>query len=135
MTTLATGPFDVKIAPLADAGRDAPFGSMSLEKHYHGDLEATAVGLMLSAGSPQKGSAGYVAMEKVVGTLHGKGGTFVLQHSATMHAGSSQLSITVAPGSGTGQLEGIAGTLAIKIAEGGKHSYEFEYTLPTAPGA
>ena len=127
----AAGPFDVKIAPLADAGKDAPFGSMSLEKQYHGDLEAKAIGLMLSAGSPQKGSAGYVALEQVSGTLAGKVGSFVLQHNATMHAGSSQLSIIVCPGSGKGQLEGLAGTLTIKIGEGGKHSYEFEYTLKT----
>ena len=129
-TLHAAGSFDVELTPQADA---ASFGRMALDKQYHGDLEATATGLMLSAGSPQKGAAGYVAMEKVTGSLQGKTGSFVLQHNATMNGSSRELTIIVSPGSGTGQLEGISGTMTIKIAADGKHSYEFEYTLPAHP--
>jgi hypothetical protein len=127
----AAGSFDVKVTPFADKSDDPSLGRMAIDKQYHGDLEATAKGEMLTAGSPQKGAAGYVAMEKVTGTLNGKSGSFVLQHSATMSRSGNQLTITVVPESGTGQLEGVAGKLNITIAPDGKHSYEFEYTLPT----
>lgn len=130
-TMHASGPFEVKVTSQDDKSGDAPFARMALDKHYHGELEATAVGLMLSAGAPQKGAAGYVAMEKVTGTLHGKTGSFVLQHNGIMKPGALQLSVTVVPESGTGQLEGIAGTMSIKVAPDGKHTYELDYTLPT----
>ena len=105
---------------------------MSIDKQYHGDLEGTGKGFMLSsAATIVKGSGGYVAMERVTGTLKGRTGTFILQHSGTMTRGVPQLMISVVPDSGTGQLMGLAGTLAIKIDEG-KHSYEFAYTLPGA---
>ena len=104
-------------------------GRMSIDKQFHGDLEGTSAGEMLSAGTVTKGSAGYVAIERVGGTLAGREGTFVLQHSATMNRGVPSLSITVVPDSGTGDLAGLAGTMMI-IIEDGKHSYEFEYTLP-----
>jgi hypothetical protein len=129
-TMHATGSFEVKITPQADAAENAPFARMVFDKQYHGDLEAASTGLMLSAGSPQKGTAGYVAMEKVTGSLRGKTGSFALQHNGTMSGGSRELTVTVTPGSGTGQLEGISGTMSIKIASDGKHSYEFEYALP-----
>jgi hypothetical protein len=87
---------------------------------------------MLTAMTSVKGSAGYVAIEKVTGTLRGRSGTFVLQHSATMNRGTPQLSLTVVPDSGTGQLTGVAGSMTIKIADG-KHFYEFDYTLAEAP--
>src|SRR5438105_5764139 len=103
---------------------------MSIDKQFHGDLEATSKGEMLSAMTAVKGSAGYVAMEKVTGTLNGRSGAFTLQHNATMKRGTPQLSIAVVPDSGTGQLEGIAGKMDIKIAPDGKHSYVFDYTLP-----
>jgi hypothetical protein len=120
----ASGTFEVKLNPLPSdvAGR------MSLDKQYSGDLDATARGEMLSYMSGVKGSAGYVAMERVTGTLAGRSGSFVLQHSATMNRGVPQLSVTVVPDSGADELTGIAGSLTIVI-EGGKHSYEFEYTL------
>jgi hypothetical protein len=101
---------------------------MSLDKQFHGDLEATSKGEMLTAGTGVPGSAGYVAIERVDGTLHGRGGTFVLQHSGTMTRGAPQLTITVVPDSGAGQLAGLAGRMAITIADG-KHTYDFEYTL------
>jgi hypothetical protein len=85
---------------------------------------------MLSAGTAVKNSAGYVAFEQFSGTLDGKTGTFVLQHSATMTRGDGKLSITVVPDSGTGALAGIAGTMAIRIEEGGKHFYDFDYSIP-----
>jgi hypothetical protein len=127
----AVGGFDVKAEPQgeADKAEGSTLGRYSLDKLYHGDLEGTAKATMLTAGTDVKGSAGYVAMERVTGTLKGRSGSFVLQHSGTMAHGESQLSITVVPDSGTGQLAGIAGKMAIIIAEG-KHSYEFDYTLP-----
>jgi hypothetical protein len=132
MPNHAAGPFDVKITPQDDKSEDPLLGRMTIDKQYHGDLEATGKGQMLTAGTAVKGSGAYVAIEKVDGTLHGRTGTFLLQHAGTMTQGAPQLVITVVPDSGTGQLAGIAGKMAIKIAEGGKHSYDFEYTLPKA---
>ena len=105
---------------------------MSIDKQFHGDLEGTSQGQMLSAGTSTKGSAGYVAIERIAGTLHGRAGTFVLQHSGTMTRGAPELSVTVVPDSGTGQLVGLSGKLNIKIADG-KHSYEFDYALTETP--
>jgi hypothetical protein len=125
----ATGPFEVKLTPQpADENGDATLGRMTLDKQFHGGLEGTSKGQMLSAGTPVKGSAGYVAMERVTGALNGRKGSFILQHSATMTRGTPQLSITVVPDSGTDQLTGLAGKMDIQIA-GGKHSYDFDYTL------
>lgn len=126
----ATGPFDVKLAPQTDANSDASIGRMTIDKQFHGDLEAHSVGQMLSAMGGVKGSAGYVAIEKVTGTLHGKRGTFVLQHNATMDRGKPMLNIIVIPDSGTGELEGLTGAMTIDIAAGGKHTYNFSYALP-----
>jgi hypothetical protein len=105
---------------------------MSIDKQFHGDIEGTSKGQMLTAMTEVKGSAGYVAIERVSGTLHGRRGSFALQHTGIMNRGAPQLSITVVPDSGTGQLAGITGKFDIKIADG-KHSYEFDYTLPEAP--
>ena len=127
MTTHATGPFEVKLAPQAADG--SPIGRMTIDKQFHGDLEATSKGQMLAFSTEVKGSAGYVAMEQVNGTLRGRNGTFVLQHSGTMTRGAPQLIVTVVPDSGTGELTGLTGKMNIIIA-GGKHSYEFDYTLP-----
>ena len=131
MTTRATGTFDVKLNPLsvADPAVSAVLGRMSIDKQFHGDLEGTSKGEMLTAGTAIKNSAGYVAVERVSGTLHGKTGTFILQHSATMTRGVGVLSVTVVPDSGTDQLVGLTGSMNIIIG-GGKHSYEFDYTLP-----
>ncbi|MEK6288363.1 MAG: DUF3224 domain-containing protein [Acidobacteriota bacterium] len=130
MTKHASGTFEVKMNPQApeDNVGDPTVGRMSLDKQFHGDLEATSKGQMLAAGTDVNGSAGYVAMERVKGTLHGHSGTFALQHSGTMTRGAPQLSITVVPDSGTGELVGLAGKLTINIVDG-KHSYDFEYTL------
>lgn len=130
MTTRASGTFEVSLNPLVpyDKAEDGTLGRMSIDKQFHGDLEATSKGEMLTAGTGVQGSAGYVAIERVSGTLHGRNGAFVLQHSGTMTRGAPQLTITVVPDSGTGELEGLAGTMTIMIADG-KHSYDFEYTL------
>ena len=130
MTKTARGTFDVKLTPQPQDERsdDAALARMALDKQFHGDLEATSTGQMLTAGTAVKGSAGYVAMELVSGTLNGRGGSFVLQHSGTMTRGEPQLSITVVPDSGTGELVGISGRMTIDIA-GGKHSYTFDYTI------
>jgi hypothetical protein len=133
MTTRAGGTFDVKLNPLsAYNADDTTAGRLSIDKQFHGDLEGTSKGEMLSVVTSVKGSAGYVALERVTGTLSGRSGTFSLQHSGTMARGAPQLSITVVPDSGTGDLSGIAGTMTIDIANG-KHSYVFEYTLAGAP--
>jgi len=131
-TQHVTGPFDVKIAPQpADETAGGPaIARMLLDKHFHGDLEATSKGTMLATGSAAKGaSGGYVALEIVTGTLKGRTGTFLLQHTGTMTRGTPSLSVTVVPDSGTGQLTGLAGKMSINIVDG-KHSYDFEYTLP-----
>ncbi len=123
-----SGTFDVKLIPQApDAGGEASIGRMSLDKQFHGDLEAASQGQMLAFSSPVKGSAGYVAMERVSGTLSGRKGSFVLQHSGTANRSAHELKITVVPDSGTDQLTGIAGTMVIRI-DGG-HFYDFEYTI------
>ena len=130
MTTHATGTFEVKLVPLADDHATAAgLGRMSIDKQFHGDLEGSSKGEMTSFMSSIKGSAGYVAMEKVSGTLKGHKGTFVLQHSATMTRGTPEMNIIVVPDSGTDQLVGLTGNLKIIITDG-KHSYEFAYTLP-----
>lgn len=128
MATHASGTFEVKLTPQEDKVGDPTVGRMSIDKQFHGDLEAVSKGQMLTAGTDVKGSAGYVAMERVNGTLHGHTGAFALQHTGTMTRGTPQLSVTVVPDSGTGQLVGLAGKMAINIADG-KHSYDFEYTL------
>jgi len=130
-TRHATDAFDVKVTPLQPAFKtdDNSLGRMSLDKQYHGDLEATAQGEMLTASTPIKGSAAYVAVECVSGRLHGRTGAFLLQHSGTMSHGEFHLNVTVVPDSGTGQLAGLSGAMNIIITDG-KHSYEFSYTLP-----
>ena len=131
MTKHATGMFDVKVIPSApeDKADGSTLGQMSLDKQYHGDLDGTSKGQMLTAGTDVKGSAGYVAMERFTGTLNGRKGSFVLQHTGTMNRGALQLTITVVPDSGTAELVGLTGKMAIIIADG-KQSYDFEYTLP-----
>ena len=132
MTNRASGAFDVKLTPQAPDDKAASVGRMMIDKQFHGDLEGTSKGVMLAMSTSVEGSAGYVALEQVTGTLRGRSGTFALQHSGTMTRGVPQLSITVVPDSGTGQLVGLAGRMTIQIADG-KHSYDFEYTLPEAP--
>jgi hypothetical protein len=126
----ATGSFEVtlKVLPAYNTAEDAKLARMSIDKQFHGALEAVSKGEMLSAGTDVKGSAGYVAIERVTGTLDGRNGSFVLQHNATMTRGAPYLNIVVVPDSGTGALTGLSGTLRILIADG-KHSYEFEYSL------
>lgn len=126
---IARGRFDVKLTPQpgGDDPARADLGRMTIDKLFHGDLEGSSKGEMLTAGTPTKGSAGYVAVERVTGELQGKKGSFILQHSATMNRGVPSLSIAVVPDSGTGQLLGLTGTMSILI-ENGEHSYVFEYT-------
>ena len=134
VTKHAIGPFDVKLAPQGedDKAEGSTLARYSLDKQYHGDLDATAKGTMLTAGTDVKGSAGYVAIERVTGKLNGLTGSFVLQHNGTLTRGAPVQSITVVPDSGTGQLVGLTGKLTV-IIEAGKHSYSFDYTLPETP--
>jgi Protein of unknown function (DUF3224) len=133
VTNRASGTFEVKLSPqpLHDKIEGATLGRMSIDKQFRGDLEATSKGEMLSAMTATKGSAGYVAIEAVTGTLNGRRGTFVLQHTGSMDRATPSLSVSVVPDSGTGELTGLKGNMQINIAEG-KHSYVFEYTLAEA---
>jgi len=125
----ATGSFEVKLNPLETYTKAATLGRMSLDKQFRGALEATSEGEMLSAATAVKGSAGYVAIEHVNGTLDGRSGTFILQHRGTMTRGAPQLIITVVPDSGTGELTGLTGKMTINIVDK-NHFYDFEYDLP-----
>lgn len=123
----AHGTFTVKVAPLPPAAVES-ISRYSLEKQIHGDIEGTSKGEMMGVGDPKSGSAGYVAVELITGTLSGKHGSFALQHSSSMDAGAQSMNIKVVPGSGTGELKGISGTFTIRI-EKGQHFYDFDYTL------
>jgi hypothetical protein len=134
VTLRARGTFEVKLTPEApdSTPTDSALGRLRMVKQFRGDLEGSSRGQMLTAMTPVEGSAGYVAIERVSGTLNGRAGSFVLQHSGTMSGGKQHLTIAVVPDSGTGELVGLAGQMVITIANG-KHSYEFEYTLPAGP--
>ena len=134
MATRASGAFEVTLTPRAmdDQAEGGPLGRMGIDKRFHGELEATSQGEMLTAFTGVKGSAGYVAIERVTGTLHGRGGSFILQHNGIMDRGAPRLTIAVVPDSGTDGLAGLAGTMTIDIDDG-KHSYGFEYTIGETP--
>ena len=125
MAKRASGSFEVKLVP---QDSDEYIGRMSIDKQFRGDLQAVSKGEMLSASTETEGSAGYVAMERVSGTLHGRRGTFVLQHSGTMNRGKPHLTVSVVPDSGAGELVGLTGSMTITIVDG-KHSYDFEYKI------
>jgi len=131
VTHHASGSFEVKLNPLPLHWQEdtAGLGRMSIDKQFQGGLSGVSRGEMLSAMTSMKGSAGYVAIEHVSGTLNGLDGSFALQHSGTMTRGAPQLSVSVVPDSGTGRLVGLEGTMTIDIVDG-KHSYQFEYSLP-----
>ncbi len=132
VTDHARGSFDVKIIPQpADDPSAGPFSRLYLDKQFHGELDAISKGQMLAAGTAVEGSAAYVALEVVTGTLAGRRGTFVLQHTGTMNKGEPSLTVSVVPDSGTDQLVGLTGKMAI-IIEGKKHSYDFEYMFGRA---
>lgn len=125
----ARGTFEVRLnAQPADSG-GGPFSRLVLDKEFHGDLVGTSKGQMLAAETAVPGSAGYVALEQVTGTLNDRRGSFVLQHLGHMSGGGTTMTITVIPDSGTDELVGLAGRFAISVV-GGKHNYVFEYTLP-----
>jgi hypothetical protein len=129
-TTHARGSFEVKIVSnwTEDTGEGSPLAGMSLDKQFHGDLEAHGKGQMLSAFATAPGSGAYVAIERVAGTLNGRRGSFVLVHRGIMTRGAQDLTLLVVPDSGTGELTGLAGSLEITITNG-EHFYDLEYTL------
>lgn len=133
MTAHASGRFDVTLIPQSppDEGEGATLGRLAIDKRFHGELDATSRGEMLSAMTAVKGSAGYVAIERVTGRLHGRSGSFVLQHSGTMTRGEKSLTLTVVPDSATGELAGLSGRMGIDIVDG-EHFYTFDYELPAA---
>jgi hypothetical protein len=126
----ATGTFDVQLHPLPteEIPAEAMLGRMSIDKQFHGDLDATSKGQMLTAGTYTSGSAVYVAVERVTGTLGGKAGSFALHHTGLMDRGKASLAISVVPDSGTGELAGISGTVTITVADG-QHQYAFDYSI------
>jgi hypothetical protein len=125
--TVARGEFDVKLAAQQDEERFA-MGRMTIAKQFHGDIEGTSVGQMLSWLNAAGDSGGYVALERLTGTLHGRKGSFALQHSSTALRGAQQQQIIVVPGSGDSELAGLTGTMTIQIKDR-KHFYEFSYRL------
>ena len=135
MTEHISGTFDVTMGKKAmhDAASNSGIGRMSLDKRYHGGLDATGVGEMLAAMTAIPGSAGYVAMEFVEGSLGGRSGSFFLQHTGTMDRGTPTLSVVVVPDSGTDALVGLTGRLNIRLIAG-EHSYDFDYSLAPADG-
>ncbi|MBN7135096.1 hypothetical protein A7A76_10010 [Lysobacter enzymogenes] len=131
---LIEGPFQVTLSPQpVHAQAEGAFGRMALDKRFEGALDASGRGEMLAAMSAVKGSAGYVALEKVEGALDGRRGGFLLLHRGLMDRGEADLSIVVVPDSGTGELQGLSGRMSIDVREGGAHFYRFEYQLPDAP--
>jgi hypothetical protein len=126
----AQGTFDVTISknPEVDAADGVQLGQAGIQKQFHGDLNASSAGRMLSAGGTQPGSAGYVAIERVAGSLGGKRGSFVLQHDGSMDRGKPSLQVRVVPDTGTGELTGLRGSMRIDIVDG-KHLYDFDYVL------
>ena len=129
MSKRASGTFEVKLTPQRDNTEEG-LGRMTIAKQIHGDFEGTSIGQMLTSMTKVSGSAVYVAVERMTGTLHGRKGSFDLHHVGVMNRGVQQLTINVVPDSGTNQLIGITGAMTIKIADG-KHSYEFDYSLPS----
>jgi hypothetical protein len=131
MATRAQGTFEVRMTPQADDHATAAgLGRMTIDKTFQGDLAGTSKGQMLGAMTAVPGSAGYVAIERVEGTLGGRRGTFMLQHSGAMTRGAPNLTVIVVPDSGTEQLTGLSGQMAI-IIEGKTHKYDFEYRFGT----
>ena len=133
MAKQVKGEFDVARtpAPSCDGGDDTVIGHNRFDKQFHGPLDARSVVQMLMVGTEVPGSAAYVAIERIAGKLGGRSGSFHLQHSGTMARGAASLSVTVVPDSGTGELKGIAGHMAIDIVDG-KHFYTLEYTIDAA---
>ncbi len=133
MTVHATGTFDVRITPAAADDADGPaVAKMSIDKQFHGDLDALSKGAMLASHIAETGAAAYVAVEQVDGTLQGRRGTFLLLHQGTMTSDGQHLTVLVAPGSATGALVGLTGSMGIQIVEK-NHFYTFDYQLPEQP--
>ncbi len=136
MSQRATGTFDVKVTPQkpdTQVARAANLNRLTIDKRFHGDLEGVSKGEMLALQADVKGSAGYVALERVTGKLKGKTGSFVLQHSATMTRGETESRISVLPDSATGELRGLTGTMTITVGEDGAHSYAFDFRIEARP--
>jgi hypothetical protein len=129
-TTTGRGPFEVKMErqPAYDTAEGTSLGRSTFTKQFQGDLTGTSTGEMLGAMTETKGSAGYVALERISGTLHGRTGSFVVVHRGLLNRGASELMITIVPDSGTGELKGISGQMTIEIVEG-KHYYSIAYSL------
>ena len=130
MAQQVKGEFEVNrtVEPTCDMGDGLTIGHYRFDKHFRGELEATSVVHMLAVGTDMPGSAAYVAIERLAGALQGRTGTFFLQHNGVMDRGAASLSLTIVPDSGTGDLQGITGHMAIDITDG-KHFYTLDYAL------
>jgi len=127
----ATGSYQIAMRPPPlphDTVDDVILSRMTIDKQFHGDLEATSVVEMMTAMTGVKGSASYVALERVTGILDGRRGTFVLQHNSMMTRGEAQMNVIITSDSGTGELKGISGQMTIEIVDG-KHVYTLDYSL------
>ena len=125
----ASGTFELVRKPVSeDKVGTLSFSRLSLDKTFSGDLVATSTVEMLAVGSEVTRSAAYVAMERVVGNLGGKNGSFVLIHNGSMDTKSQRLTVTVVSGCSTGELFNLEGKMTIDIKEG-KHFYDFQYEL------
>jgi Protein of unknown function (DUF3224) len=136
MSQRATGSFDVKVTPQkpdTQVARAANLSRLTIDKRFQGDLEGISKGEMLALQTEVKGSAGYVALERVTAKLKGRSGSFVLQHSATMTRGESRSEITVVPDSATGELRGLSGAMSISVGADGAHAYEFDFKIDAKP--
>jgi predicted flavoprotein YhiN len=136
MSQRAAGAFDVKVTPQkpdTQVARAANLSRLTIDKRFHGDLEGISKGEMLALQTDTKGSAGYVALERVTGKLKGLSGSFVLQHSATMSRGEAAAQISVVPDSGTGELRGLSGKMHISVGTDGAHAYEFDFKIDSSP--
>jgi hypothetical protein len=131
MSIRAEGTFDVTAErePPYESGDGVTLGRTTIHKQWRGEIDGRSTVQMLSAMTPVQGSAGYVALERVVGRLGTRSGSFVLQHSGSMRDGEPHLTVTVVPDSATGELRGLSGSMAIRITEG-EHHYAFDYVLP-----
>jgi hypothetical protein len=127
---IITGEFSVTMQPeaMSAVAADSGIGRMSLDKRYQGALQAEGKGEMLAYMDRALGSGVYVAVERVSGAVEGRSGSFLLHHTGIMTRGAPGLAVAVVPDSGSGELAGLRGTLHIRI-EGGKHYYDFDYTL------
>ena len=132
----ANGSFDVKMTPAepTEFEKANDIARLTSDKTWHGDFEGVSHGEMITGSTASTGSMAYVAIERMTGKLNGRQGSFTFTHRATMMKGDApsagELSVVVAPNSGTGELAGLTGSLMIHFDAQGNHTWTFDYSLP-----